>query len=91
MKDEEFKSITLETAVLRITLRILNIQKGSIIYLRTEAINPLVDRIIETLIDSKIIQPESENYFRYNIIVHLQFYQQTQLLQVFDFETPDNK
>ena len=91
MTNEEFKSITLDTAVLRITLRILHIHIGSIIYLKTEAIHPLVDRIIETLIESDIIQPESEKYHRYNIIVHLQNYQQHQLLQVFEFETPDHE
>ena len=91
MTNEEFKSITLDTAVLRITLRILHIHIGSIIYLKTEAINPLVERIIETLIESDIIQHESEKYHRYNIIVHLQNYQQHQLLQVFEFETPDHE
>ncbi len=91
MTNEEFKSITLDTAVLRITLRILHIHIGSIIYLKTEAIHPLVDRIIETLIESDIIQSESEKYHRYNIIVHLQNYQQRQLLQVFEFETPDHE
>ena len=91
MTNEEFKSITLDTAVLRITLRILHIHIGSILYLKTEAINPLVNRIIETLIESDIIQPESEQYHRYNIIVHLQNYQQNQLLQVFDFETPNHE
>ena len=91
MTNEEFKSITLDTAVLRITLRILHIHIGSIIYLKTEAINPLVDRIIETLIESDIISLESEKYHRYNIIVHLQHYQQRQLLQVLEFETPDHE
>ena len=91
MTDEELKSITLDTAVLRITLRILHIHIGSIIYIKTEAINPLVDRIIETLIESDIIQPESEKYHRYNIIIHLQNYQQNQMLQVFEFETPNHE
>jgi len=91
MTNEEFKSITLDTAVLRITLQILHIHIGSIIYLKTEAINPLVDRIIETLIESDIIQAESEKYHRYNIKVHLQNYQQNQLLQVFEFETPNHE
>jgi hypothetical protein len=91
MTNEEFKSITLDTAVLRITLRILHIHIGSISYLKTEAINPLVDRIIETLIELNTIQLESEKYYRYNITVHLQNYQQHQLLQVFEFETPDHE
>ncbi len=50
-----------------------------------------MDRIIKTLIESDIIQSESEKYHRYNIIVHLQNYQQRQLLQVFEFETPDHE
>ena len=83
MTNEEFKLITLDTAILRITLQILNIHIGTISYLKTEAINRLVDRIIKTLTDSDIIQPEFENYYRYNIIVHLQNYQQRQVLQVF--------
>ncbi len=91
MSDEEFKSITLDTAVLRITDRILKIHIGSIIYLRTESIKPLVDRIIETLTSTGAVQPELESYYRYNITVHLENYQIHQLLQVFEFETPDDE